>query len=219
VNSHLEQRTVSDDPAITQAAVEGFAAGLQSQGVRAVLKHFPGLGSAVVDTHLKPAELTKTVDEMRAKDWVPFVQTIKTLNPPPAVMLGHASLPDLDPVRLVSYSPRAADLLRKEAPAVMTITDCYSMGPIWNGPGGVGGATCIALESGVDFILFAWDGEAYFDGYGAALTQAKRSTLRVEAMLESNKRILAYRSTIFLPGAWEKEDPLARLKRGEAPRE
>lgn len=217
LRTHLVERAVSADPAITQAAVEGFAAGLQSQGVRAVLKHFPGLGGVTVDTHQKTGVINQTIAELGPKDWLPFMKTAATLKPAPAVMLGHVSLPELDPVRLVSYSPRAVDLLQKVAPGSVTITDCYSMGPIWNGPGGVAGATRQALENGVDFILFAWDGDAYYDGLADAITQVETQMLNTESLMESVERVLSYRKHVFIPGDWEMDDPASRLKRGENP--
>ena len=216
-HTHLEQRAVSADPAITEAAVEGFAGGLQSEGVRAVLKHFPGLGGVDVDTHLKTGVITKPIAQLGPNDWKPFLETARALKPAPGIMLGHVSVPELDPVRLMSYSPRAVDLIQKFAPGAITITDCYSMGPIWNGPGGVAGATRQALESGVDFILFAWDGEAYYDGIGDALKQAQTGMLNTESLLESAQRVLTFRASVFIPGPWEKDDAASRLERGETP--
>ena len=40
------------------------------------LKHFPGLGSAEEDTHDGKVEISKTTDEMRASDFVPFQKGI-----------------------------------------------------------------------------------------------------------------------------------------------
>ena len=50
-------RCASDDPAAAAMAAGAFLHGLESQGPRGCLKHFPGLGGTRVDSHLSLPEL------------------------------------------------------------------------------------------------------------------------------------------------------------------
>ncbi|MCE1227901.1 MAG: hypothetical protein LWX11_00170 [Firmicutes bacterium] len=53
----LGDRCASDDPAQVARAVGAFLRGLESTGVRGCLKHFPGLGGTLVDSHQALPEL------------------------------------------------------------------------------------------------------------------------------------------------------------------
>jgi len=50
--SAMGSRCASEDPAETATAATAFLDGLESTGVRGCLKHFPGLGGTMVDSHL-----------------------------------------------------------------------------------------------------------------------------------------------------------------------
>ena len=55
-----------------EAGVNGFGAGLQSRGVAATAKHFPGLGAAETNTDLASQRITLSKDELRSADEQPF---------------------------------------------------------------------------------------------------------------------------------------------------
>ena len=54
----IGDRAASADPAEVSEAVGAFLHGLESEGVRGCLKHFPGLGGTALDSHLGLPELT-----------------------------------------------------------------------------------------------------------------------------------------------------------------
>jgi beta-N-acetylhexosaminidase len=74
--------------------VTAFALGLQSGGVAATAKHFPGLGSAATDTDFKRQELTPTAAQ-RASALEPYEQLIpRGLD---AILVAVAGYPAYDP--------------------------------------------------------------------------------------------------------------------------
>lgn len=85
----LGERTVDEDPgAVTRAARE-FLRGLHSRGVGGCLKHFPGLGRAVSDTHRSLPVLPYGVgDGERENDLAPFRALHELAG---AVMVSHAA--------------------------------------------------------------------------------------------------------------------------------
>lgn len=82
-------------------AVRGFLA----TGVVPVVKHAPGHGRAMVDSHLELPTVTASLDELRASDFVPF----RALATAPAVMSAHVRYSALDPARALSTSARGID--------------------------------------------------------------------------------------------------------------
>ena len=53
-------RSFSADPAVVAAMAEAEIRGLHDAGVRSVVKHFPGLGSAAANTDFAVVDVTKT---------------------------------------------------------------------------------------------------------------------------------------------------------------
>jgi beta-N-acetylhexosaminidase len=84
----LGERRASEDPREATAAAEAFLRGLESQGVKGCLKHFPGLGGTRVDSHLSLPELTEPAGVERAVE--PFQ---KLSSPDRLVMVAHVRTP------------------------------------------------------------------------------------------------------------------------------
>lgn len=62
----LGERRASEDPAEAAEAAGAFLRGLEGQGVKGCLKHFPGLGGTRVDSHRSLPELTDPAAVERA---------------------------------------------------------------------------------------------------------------------------------------------------------
>ncbi len=56
--TRIYQRAISDDPDVVTAVAGDYCAALMQTGVHCTLKHFPGLGRVIEDTHLNDADLT-----------------------------------------------------------------------------------------------------------------------------------------------------------------
>jgi beta-N-acetylhexosaminidase len=68
----LGDRVFSIDPEVVAAMGSAVVRGIQKGGCVGVLKHFPGHGSANVDSHEDLPICKKTVEEFEALDWIPF---------------------------------------------------------------------------------------------------------------------------------------------------
>ena len=62
---------------VTQKAI-AFTKGMQSQGVLANAKHFPGHGDTDTDSHLDLPWVRKAEVELQACEWVPFMKAIES---------------------------------------------------------------------------------------------------------------------------------------------
>ncbi len=92
----LGERCVSADPEEIVRGAGSFLDGLHSQGVGGCLKHFPGLGRAICDTHAA-LPIVPTDPEEKALDLEPFAALMDRAR---AVMVSHAAGPDGVPASL-----------------------------------------------------------------------------------------------------------------------
>lgn len=74
--------------------VSHYIAGMQSQGVLAVAKHFPGHGDTHTDSHHALPLINKSKSEFENNEFLPFKQSIN--NGLQALMTGHLKVPSLD---------------------------------------------------------------------------------------------------------------------------
>jgi beta-N-acetylhexosaminidase len=86
-------RSFSADPSVVAAMAEAEIRGLHAAGVRATLKHFPGLGSAAANTDFAVVDVTKTWTEAELEPYA----TLIGLGLPDAIMSGNIVNRTLDP--------------------------------------------------------------------------------------------------------------------------
>jgi beta-N-acetylhexosaminidase len=127
-----------------------FALGLQSRGVAATAKHFPGLGSAAVDTDFERQELRPTKAQFAAA-LEPYARMIpRGLD---AVMLTVAGFPNYDPsgASAALSKPIISKLLRRRLKfRGVAITD--SLGTTTGHDEKTAGV--LAAEAGSDILLY-----------------------------------------------------------------
>lgn len=182
----LGNRTFGMDANVCADMASNVVNGMQSTGVSACLKHFPGLGSAEEDTHDGRVEISKTADEMRASDFIPFQKGIEA--GADFVMVGHVTVPALDTEGMPSSLSRSVitDILRGELGFDgVVITDALNMSAIteYYTPEE---AAVLAIEAGADMILMPEDFEAAYTGLLNAVQEGRISEERID---ESLKRI------------------------------
>lgn len=84
---------------------------LQSSGIMAVAKHFPGIGRTVLDSHHHLPELDTELSDLKAVDLVPFEAAVRA--DAAGIMISHILYPRLDPRWQASLSKAIArDLVR-----------------------------------------------------------------------------------------------------------
>jgi Glycosyl hydrolase family 3 N terminal domain len=164
--------------------------GLHDNGVACTLKHFPGLGRVLTDTHLNNADLDVPLATLAQTDWVPFRALME--NQAPFVMLGHVRLTALDTERPASFSPAVIGLLRGDWRfRGVLITDDATMGAFYGSAWGITGGALQALNAGVDLILISYDPDQYFPVMYSLLQAARTGALRADRLGESDGRLSA----------------------------
>jgi beta-N-acetylhexosaminidase len=120
-----QERALSRDPHRAAELARRFVEGLRRWGVAGCLKHFPGLGAVVEDTHETLPILDTTIPEMDR-----HLEVFATLSQEiPLVMVGHVIAPSLgDSVRPTSLA-RSVMRLAADLPGnPVVITDDLEMG-------------------------------------------------------------------------------------------
>ncbi len=154
-------RAISSDPLeVVEASLE-YIRGLESEGVTATLKHFPGLAGVQADTHYFAAILNDRIDELGRRDLIPFERLAVATRS--WIMLSHVTLAAVDSDRPVSTSYKVIhDLIKEKLKIYSTlVTDDMTMGAIYQR------GFCMSIrqsfESTVDYLLIAYDYEKYYD--------------------------------------------------------
>ncbi|MCC8936065.1 glycoside hydrolase family 3 protein [Bradyrhizobium sp. Arg68] len=183
----ISQRAISDDPAKVGTIASAYIRGLESAGIGATVKHFPGLGRVRADTHHFRADLDTPVDELEATDWRPFRDLLSTTHA--RVMVGHVAVSALDPGRPASHSKAVIDgLIRKRWNYQgIVMTDDLVMGAIYQH--NVCTAVVEALNAGVDLLLVAYDGLQFYRLFACASDAAERNALDIAMLRASETRL------------------------------
>ena len=92
-NPFLDSRTYSGDPQVVSRLATAFLRGLQNRGVSAAVKHFPGHGGAVDDSHYGTAAVDASAERLDEVDWPPFRAAVEA--GADAFMVAHVAVPAL----------------------------------------------------------------------------------------------------------------------------
>jgi beta-N-acetylhexosaminidase len=147
-NEVIGDRSFGRDPAqiidLGRAAIQGFIDG----GVLPVMKHVPGHGRAMADSHKDLPRVTTAAAELSATDFVTF----RSLNHCPMAMTAHVVFEALDPQRPATTSPKVIrDVIRGEIGfAGLLMSDDVSMNAL---SGLISARTKAALFAGCDIVL------------------------------------------------------------------
>jgi beta-N-acetylhexosaminidase len=80
-------------------------------GVTPIVKHVPGHGRALVDSHLELPRVAAPIEELRVTDFIPFAELADL----PWAMTAHVVYEGIDPGAPASLSPRViGEVIRKE---------------------------------------------------------------------------------------------------------
>src|SRR6478735_11905682 len=150
-NRAIGDRAFSADPQIVAEFTRAYVEGMHAADMAATLKHFPGHGSVLEDTHFDDAIDNRTLDEIRALDLMPFVAGIDA--GADAVMMAHVVYPKVAP-EPAGYSPRwIQDILREEMGfRGVVFSDDIGMAAAFSA-GGVSARIDAPLDAGCDVVL------------------------------------------------------------------
>jgi beta-N-acetylhexosaminidase len=147
-------RSFGSDPELVARHVAAFVAGLQSAGVAACAKHFPGHGDTEEDSHLGLPTVERD-DEAMAAMLLPFRAAVGA--GVRSVMTAHIRVAGLDEAPGTLSRAVITDLLRGELGFDgVVVTDALEMRAVSGSVGEKEGAV-LALEAGADLLCLGHD--------------------------------------------------------------
>jgi beta-N-acetylhexosaminidase len=152
-NGAIGVRSFGSRPKTVSRLVDAQICGYHSTGTATTLKHFPGLGSTVIDSHQALPHLHLSLSTWQHVHRPPFVHGIATGTD--LVMVGHVAYHRLDPTGTpASLSrPMVTQRLRHRLGySRVVITDSLSMGAL-SAYGTSGQLAVRAVKAGVDMLL------------------------------------------------------------------
>ena len=98
----IGDRAFASDAKIVAELGQSMCEGLLAGGVLPVIKHIPGHGRAMADSHHDLPQVTAALDELRRSDFAPF----RALSDMPLAMTAHVAYMVLDGATPASLSPK-----------------------------------------------------------------------------------------------------------------
>lgn len=185
-NTVLGERSFGNNASEVAAMVAANVEGLKEGGVSACLKHFPGLGSTLEDTHEGMSVSEKTLEDFETTDFLTFKAGIDA--GAEFVMVSHLSVPNItgDNTPTSISEKMITEVLRgqlgfegviiTDAMNMAAITDYYTADE----------AAVKAILAGADMILMPEDFELAYNG---VLEAVNNGTITEERINESLRRI------------------------------
>lgn len=186
-NAFINNRTISPDPRKVTELAQAFVRCSQSEGVMATLKHYPGHGATVEDSHIVLPKISKSKADWLTSDGLPF----KEIGESKLVMVGHLEFENIDPDVPSSLSHKLlTEILREEfGYEGLIITD--AMGQLHGSTGiSVKDALKKSINAGVDIVLYVSVPTSEEDIYAQLVELIKSGEINETRVNESVSRII-----------------------------
>ena len=207
-NPVIGPRAFGVDADQVSRAIGSVLAGYRAAGVASCLKHFPGHGDTVLDSHHALPRCDASLEELEARELAPFRAHLDA----PAIMTAHVVYPALDPERPATFSAAVVGgwLRQRLGFTGLVTTDALEMKGAAEGKSAaeVGHR---ALDAGCDLLLYAFHHE---DVRRARLELAKQlvdGTLDHARFDEARPRLAEFDRRHPEPSEAERTRPLAEL--------
>jgi beta-N-acetylhexosaminidase len=172
-NPIIGDRAFGDDPDVCATFGAAWIRGLQSAGVLATGKHFPGHGDTSKDSHLELPVVDQPRDRLERVELVPFRAAVQA--GVAALMTAHVVYPALDPERPATLSHAICTELRERIGfRGILVSDDLEMRAI-SAHGAIGDAAVLAVAAGCDALLVCHSFEAQEMAVEALVREATRS--------------------------------------------
>lgn len=183
-NTVIGDRAYSDEFGQASELVAAAVRGFTESGVICCVKHFPGHGDTSTDTHEGAAVVDKSLEELRAGEFLPFEAGIEA--GVDMVMVGHITVTAVDDEPATISHEVITGLLREELGwDGVVVTDSLDMGAL---AGYEIGEVCVKyLEAGGDIMLGTPDLAAALTALETAVTEGRLTEQQID---ESALRVL-----------------------------
>ncbi|WP_062642259.1 glycoside hydrolase family 3 protein [Streptomyces maremycinicus] len=192
-NPVIGVRSFGADPGLVARHTAAYVTGLQSAGVAACTKHFPGHGDTAVDSHHALPRIDADPAVLTERELTPFRAAIAAGTR--AVMSAHILVPALDPARPATLSPRILTTLLREELGYdgLIVTDGMEMQAV-AATYGIERGSVLAVAAGADAICVGGglaDDETVRRLRDALVTAVRTGELPEQRLADAAERVRA----------------------------
>lgn len=179
ISQVIGDRSFNKDPQVIVALATQFMRGMKAAGMATTGKHFPGHGAIAPDSHVSEAIDTRSLDDIRASDMQPFVQTLPWLD---ALMPAHVIFSQVDTKPAGFSKIWLKDIIRDELKfGGVIFSDDLSMAGA-QAVGDVSARVKAAIKAGCDIALVCNDRVATHEAAEAAQELPYPNQSRIKTM-------------------------------------
>lgn len=173
-NPIIGTRSFGSDPFTVTEFGKKALEGYRESSIIATLKHFPGHGDVVIDSHEALPVIHKSLQELEENELIPFTKLASSTE---MIMTAHLLIPALDPDHCTTLSSKSLSYLKETIGFKgVIITDSLAMKGVLGSGQTIDEITIAAFNAGCDILLLG----------GASLVNSKPE---VEFKLNDIKRI------------------------------
>lgn len=185
-NKVIGDRAYGRDAETVEKYISAAIRGLQTNGVLACAKHFPGHGDTNKDSHFDLPLVKTSLEQLKNRELIPFVKASKSRVE--FMMMAHLMVDALDEKLPTTLSPKAYEFLRHETKfSKIVITDDMEMKAI-SDRFSIEDAATMAINAGADMLLYRFMDDAE-KSLKAIREGVKKRTIKKEAITEKLLRV------------------------------
>jgi len=215
-NPIVAVRSFGSDADLVARHVVSAIKGLRSAGIASCIKHFPGHGGVLEDSHHDLPQLSGEIDELMSTHLKPFISGIG--DGVEAVMMGHIVLSTIDSTSPASCSSLITrDLLRKNLGFDgLVVTDALDMGAL-GGTKKIHTSALRSISAGADLLCFSglYDQSSFVENSLVAIREAvEGGEINSQSIKDNAEKIWSWRppvTTDFSPASLPE---VSKFKRG-----
>lgn len=148
-NNVIGDRAFSNDIETSIELAKSMIEGLTSAGITHIIKHIPGHGRSMVDSHFELPVVDTSLEEMERTDFIPFI----SLNNSEWAMTAHIVYKSIDPSNPATHSSKVINLIRNKIKFKgIIITDCITMKALKGTPEDNAKQS---FDAGCDIVMFS----------------------------------------------------------------
>lgn len=185
-NKVIGSRAFGSNPSAVSKMVNSCIDGFHSKGIMTCIKHFPGHGDTKGDTHTGYVSVTKSWQEIKSSELIPFINALDKTD---MIMASHITAVNVTNDSLpasLSYQMLTNKLREELGYKGVIITDSLQMGAIKKNYTSAE-ASLKAFKAGADILLMP---ENFEESYNAILDAVRRNEISENRLNQSVQRIL-----------------------------
>lgn len=208
-NPVIGVRSFGEDPLFVAELGAAYIEGMQSEGIIACGKHFPGHGDTEIDSHKDLPVIQHSLEYLQEVELYPFQEAMKSKVD--AIMTAHIYFQALDPERRVPATLSAnvlQGLLRERMGFKgLILTDCMEMEAIAANYTAAEGSIK-TLKAGSDMVLISHSIKRQIEAIEGVLQAVKNRVLSLERLDSSVQRIISLKKRRLSPRSTEVKEGL-----------